>query len=237
MEDAEIIGKPNLRIVPPPTEKPTVTPRRLEKAKYRARDYLTPAEVGALIKAAKSNRNGARDSLMVMTAYRHGLRVSELIDLRWTQVSFKEARLHVRRLKGSKDSTHPIQGDELRALRELRRGNPEGEFIFVSECGTPFSADGVQRLIERLAVPRRPDGPEATPAHGPACLRPQTGERGQGHTCDPGLPWARQYPERGSLYGAFAGPVQGLQMVILWLRRTAGLFIGEIDDGLHGLRH
>jgi integrase len=104
-----------------------------------------------MVKAAKGNRNGARDSLMIMMAYGHGLRVSELVNLRWSQVSFNEARLHVRRLKGSKDSTHPIQGDELRALRELRRSNPEGEYVFVSERGTPFSVDGFQRMIERLA--------------------------------------------------------------------------------------
>jgi type 1 fimbriae regulatory protein FimB/type 1 fimbriae regulatory protein FimE len=97
------------------------------------------------------NRNGDRDSLMIRMAYRHGLRVSELVDLRWSQVNFDEARLHVRRLKGSKSSTHPIQGDELRALRKLRRDNPHGEFIFVSERGAPFSADGVQKMVARLA--------------------------------------------------------------------------------------
>jgi integrase len=146
------MGKPNLRLVTPMSEKPTVTPRRLKKAEYRTREYLTPAEVKVMIAAAKSNRNGIRDGLMIMMAYRHGLRGSELVDLRWTQVHFKEARLDVKRLKGSKDGTHPIQGDELRALRELRRANPDGEYIFVSERGDPFSADGFQRMIERLDV-------------------------------------------------------------------------------------
>jgi type 1 fimbriae regulatory protein FimB/type 1 fimbriae regulatory protein FimE len=80
-----------------------------------------------------------------------GLRVSELVDLRWSQVNFDEASLHVRRRKGSKNSTHPIQGDELRALRKLQRENPHGEFIFVSERGAPFSADGFQKIVARLA--------------------------------------------------------------------------------------
>jgi site-specific recombinase XerD len=56
----------------------------------------------------------------------------------------------VRRLKGSNDSTHTVQGDELRALRKLQRENPHA--AFVSECGAPFSADGFQKMIERLAA-------------------------------------------------------------------------------------
>jgi type 1 fimbriae regulatory protein FimB/type 1 fimbriae regulatory protein FimE len=67
-------------------------------------------------------------------------------------VNFDEARLHVRRLKGSKSNTHVIQGGELRALRKLRRDNPRGEFIFVSERDAPFSPDGFQKMVERLAV-------------------------------------------------------------------------------------
>jgi type 1 fimbriae regulatory protein FimB/type 1 fimbriae regulatory protein FimE len=146
------MAKSNLRLVSPATEKPTVaTPRRPTNAEVRTREHLTPAEVEAVAKTAKGNRYGLRDATMIRMAYRHGLRVSELVDLRWTQVNLNEARLHVRRLKGSKESTHPIQGDELRALRELRRENPHGEFIFVSERGGPFSADGFQRMIERAA--------------------------------------------------------------------------------------
>jgi site-specific recombinase XerD len=64
-------------------------------------------------------------------------------------VNFNKARLHVRRLKGSKESAHPIQGDE---LREMRPENPRGEFVFVSERGGPFSADGFQRMVERAAT-------------------------------------------------------------------------------------
>jgi integrase len=57
-------------------------------------------------------------TLILITA-RHGLRVSEAIDLEWDQIDFTRAHLHVRRLKGGIMSVHPIQGDELRALRRL----------------------------------------------------------------------------------------------------------------------
>src|SRR5215510_7411826 len=82
----------------------------------RAR-YLTPKEVEKLIKAARAGRYGARDGLAVLMAYRHGLRAGELAGLRWDQVDFDHGLLHVRRLKNGIDSTHPISGEELRALR------------------------------------------------------------------------------------------------------------------------
>ena len=71
-----------------------------------------------LIQAAKRNRWGHRDSIMVLVAWRHGLRVSELVDLRWDQIGFATATLHVRRVKQGTPSTHPIMGEVLRALRE-----------------------------------------------------------------------------------------------------------------------
>src|SRR6185295_18576315 len=85
-------------------------------------EYLTDAEVARLAEAARGNRHGHRDATMVLVAYRHGLRASELVDLRWDQIEFASGTLHVRRLKRGTPSTHPILGDELRALRRLKRG-------------------------------------------------------------------------------------------------------------------
>jgi integrase len=45
---------------------------------------------------------------MVLVAYRHGLRVSELVDLRWEQIDFRTASLHVRRVKKGTPRTHPV---------------------------------------------------------------------------------------------------------------------------------
>ena len=81
---------------------------------------------------------------MILVAYRHGLRVSELVDLRWDQIDFPGAVLHVRRVKQGSPATHPIRGDGLRALRKLQREQePESPFVFTSERGTPFTTSGL----------------------------------------------------------------------------------------------
>ena len=80
--------KQHLKLVPPAIEKRTVTPGRQPNSAYRTREHLTEAEIERLIGAVKDNRYGHRDATMVLVAYRHGLRVSELVDLRWTQVDF-----------------------------------------------------------------------------------------------------------------------------------------------------
>src|SRR5262245_44600622 len=116
------MARPALRVVTPANKKRTVeTPTRLANAEYRTREYLTPSEVEKLLKAASKNRWGHRDATMILVCYRHGLRVSELVSLEWSQVDFNGGNLHVRRLKGSTDAVHPIRGDELRALRRLQR--------------------------------------------------------------------------------------------------------------------
>jgi integrase len=82
---------------------------------YRRR-YLTADELEKLIKAGRKGRYGRRDATLMLLMARHGLRVTEAVDLRWDQIDFLKGHLHVRRLKGGIHSVHPIQGDELRAL-------------------------------------------------------------------------------------------------------------------------
>jgi type 1 fimbriae regulatory protein FimB/type 1 fimbriae regulatory protein FimE len=108
-----------------------------------------------LIEAAKNNRYGHRDALMVLLAFRHGLRAGEICDLRWEQVDFKTASLHVRRLKNGTPSTHPLTGRELRALRRHQRESRRSPFVFVSERDAPFLAPGFWRMVERAAVSAR----------------------------------------------------------------------------------
>lgn len=135
-------------------EKRTViTPIRRKNADLRTREYLTDDEVHRLTEAAKTNRHGHRDATMILVAYRHGFRPAELTDLRWDQIEFVSASLHVRRVKQGTPSTHPILGDELRALRRLQREQkPKSPFVFTSERGTPFTTAGFARMIERAGV-------------------------------------------------------------------------------------
>ena len=149
------MAKSTLRLVRPTTEKRTVTPRRRPNAELRTREHLTEREVERLIEAAKANRYGHRDATMILLAYRHGLRASELVDLRWDQVDFNRAVLHVRRVKQGTPATHPLTGLEMRALRKLQRESDASPFVFVSERGAPFSTAGFARMLERVAEAAR----------------------------------------------------------------------------------
>ena len=113
--------------------------------------FLTPAQVDKLLKAARQHsRYGARDAAMIMLAYHHGLRVSELCALRWADIDLKAATLSVRRAKGGAPGLHPLTGLGLRALRPLARsGSP---WVFTTERGGPVTPAGVRDLVRRLGV-------------------------------------------------------------------------------------
>ena len=89
---------------------------------------------------------------MVLLAYRHGLRAAEVVDLRWEQIDFKTASLHIRRAKNGTPATHPLSGREMRELRRHQRESAQSPFVFVSERGAPLSAPGFSRMVERVAV-------------------------------------------------------------------------------------
>ena len=104
-----------------------------------------------MIKAAKAGRHGHRDATLVLVAFRHGLRAAEIAGLQWSQVEFgRNAALHVRRVKNGTPSVHPLQGDELRALRELQRQFPDSGYVFTSERGGPFHTDAVNLLVKGI---------------------------------------------------------------------------------------
>ncbi len=134
-----------------PMQENRTVPMREPNASYRTREYLTQAEVEKLMDAASGNRYGHRDATLILVGYRHGLRAQELCDLEWSQVDWKEATLHVRRVKHGKPAVHPIRGDELRALRRLQREQDlVSAFIFTSERGGPMTAEALNRLVKRL---------------------------------------------------------------------------------------
>ena len=127
-----------------------ITPRRLPNATLRSREYLTSDEVDQLSTAArKIGRHTHRDATMILLAFRHGLRVSELVALRWDQVDLKQGTLHVNRAKRGTPSTHPLRGPELRALRRLQRDYTGTPYLFASERGGPVTTSTVRKMITR----------------------------------------------------------------------------------------
>ena len=132
----------------------TVPPTRVANAKLRPREYLTPKEVERLITAAKARhrRHNLRDATMILVAFRHGLRVSELCALTWDQIDFAQGMMHVRRIKSGMPSVQEIGGEELRALRALKRDDSAGRFVFMTERGAPMTAAGFRKMLARLGV-------------------------------------------------------------------------------------
>src|SRR5205823_1427463 len=128
-------------------------PRRQKNAEMRPREYLTEAEIDRLMKAARRRgRWGHRDATMILIAFRHGLRVGELVSLHWHHVDLATAHLHVNRLKRGRESHHPLSGAELRALRQLKREQASGSrFVFLSERGAPLSPRGFAQMLSRAA--------------------------------------------------------------------------------------
>lgn len=146
-------------------------PRKPKNADRRSREHLSPKEMDKLINAARQvGRHGYRDATMILMAYRHGLRISELISLRWTQVDLKEGQLHVNRKKNGINSTHPLYGPEIRALRKLKIEYPDTQYVFTSERKGPMIDSTFRKMVARA-------GEEAKlgmPIH-PHMLRHSTG--------------------------------------------------------------
>jgi type 1 fimbriae regulatory protein FimB/type 1 fimbriae regulatory protein FimE len=127
-----------------------IKPRRTKTNKQlRDREYLTEQEIDSLIKAIrKHSRNSLRDETIVTTMFRHGLRVREVINLKWEQIDFKEGLLHVARIKNGKDSVHPIPGVELRLLRRLEREPNRQRHLFLSERKSPITNTVINRMVQ-----------------------------------------------------------------------------------------
>jgi integrase len=98
-------------------------PVRKPNAEYRVREHLTESGVEKLLAALRRNRHGQRDWLIGLLIYRHGLRVSEACDLRWDDIDLTARTINIRRLKGSRDSTHYLERDELAGLKRLPRSS------------------------------------------------------------------------------------------------------------------
>jgi type 1 fimbriae regulatory protein FimB len=116
----------------------------------RGRDFLSPAEVVRLLDAAKDGRYGERDYLLILLAYRHGFRITELCKLRLTDLNLDAARIWIPRSKGSLSTEQPLAGDELRAIRRYIRSRPAPlPWLFVSERLTQLTRHAAYYLIRQ----------------------------------------------------------------------------------------
>ena len=136
-----------------------------------ARDYLTEREV--------DRGSGHRDATAILVAYRHGLRASEVVALRWDDIDLATGRMHVRRAKGGDASVHPISGRESRALRRLLREAPTSPYVFTARRGAG-GAHGATVAAQDRGVKHHRDKP--SPVKASARLR---GHDADGHRAFP----------------------------------------------------
>ena len=138
--------------VKPQTQKGT-SPNKGYEATGRTREYLNQSEIDQLLAKTKSTGQKGRrhrNYCIILMMFRHGLRVSEAADLRWSDLDFSEGTILVRRLKGSRTATHYLNGDETRALRRLQRESVKTPYIFVDSQGKPLADTAIASMIRRL---------------------------------------------------------------------------------------
>lgn len=129
-------------------------PVKPKKSVARDKNFLTEGEAQKFLDAARRGRHGVRDYVMMLMIYRHGLRVSELIDIRMRDLDLDTARLFVRRKKGSLSTHQPIEGDELRAIRawlreRSERSDARSSYLFLSERG-PITRQAINYLAKKI---------------------------------------------------------------------------------------
>ena len=125
-------------------------PRRKTNKEVRGREWLV--EEGVEHPAPGRNQAGPvghRDATMILLALTHGLRVAELVAIRWDQVDLKHATIVIARLKGSISGTHPLRRIEVSALKKLASDGGRRGLVFRSERGGGLSESGVRKIVAR----------------------------------------------------------------------------------------
>lgn len=126
------------------------------------RRYLTGKEVQAMMQAARHGATGERDYCLILLAFRHGMRISELLDLHYRDLDLNEGRINVRRLKNGFSTIHPLRFDEREAVERWSqeragwRGAGRTDAVFISRRGTPFLASRHIALFGRRGLMLEP---------------------------------------------------------------------------------
>ena len=121
----------------------------------RLRDYLTRDEVASLLRSSKkSPRYGVRNFAMILLAYRHGLRASEVTNLRVSDLDLARGTIYCRRAKNSRSSLHPMKMDEVAALGKVLRDRklPPSEYVFQSERAARMSRSAFWRIVAKAGA-------------------------------------------------------------------------------------
>ena len=117
------------------------------------RRFLTAKEVQAMMQAARQGPTGERDYCLILLAFRHGMRISELLDLHYHDLDLHEGRVNVRLLKNGFSTIHPLRFDEREAIERwslVRAGwkaADKTDALFISRRGTALSRQQAYRII------------------------------------------------------------------------------------------
>lgn len=132
--------------------------RRGKATEYRDREYLFKDEMNRLLASAKKEQYGKLWHCYLLVMYRHAFRVSELINLKWSDIDFVSGQIKVNRLKGSVSGVHPLGADEIKALKLLYR-NKKSNYVFISSQGKPLSNFTVNKAVSRIGIKTNLDFP------------------------------------------------------------------------------
>ena len=134
------------------------SPTRPQRVKAPRSVFLSPEETIEVLRKAKER--GARDHAMILLAYRHGLRASEVCGLRMADVDLKDGALSIQRLKGSMRTVQPLYAhrgqpllDEVVALRSWLKTRPVdgSDFLFTSQKGGRLDRTQFFRIFQSVA--------------------------------------------------------------------------------------
>ncbi len=161
-------SQPDLFAQEPSTAPPATATRRIDKSpsisvgkhkreqltvdghERHKRDFLTKGEMDRLLAGARQGRFGVRDHALLLISFRHGLRVTEAVELQRQDLDLDGGRLWVSRLKGGLSTSQPLQGDELRALRAyLRTRSDNLPFLFLSSQGSSMTRQNAHYLVKQ----------------------------------------------------------------------------------------